>query len=49
MLETVAIILVMLWLLEPVEISVNEKHTVNIPIWARVTAIALGAGLLVAF
>ena len=31
----------------PVEISVEEKQNVNIPIWAGVGAIVVGAGLLV--
>ena len=35
--------------LGPVEVSVNEKHTIQIPIWASIAAIALGAGLLIAF
>ena len=30
----------------PIELSVNEKQTVNIPVWAGVVAIALGGGLL---
>ncbi len=30
----------------PVEIGVNEKHRVNIPLWAGVGAIVLGGGLL---
>jgi hypothetical protein len=32
----------------PVEMSVNHKETVNVPIWAGVGAIVLGAGLLLA-
>jgi TRAP-type C4-dicarboxylate transport system permease small subunit len=32
----------------PVELSVKEKETVNIPVWAGVAAIAVG-GLLLAF
>ena len=30
----------------PFEMSVKEKETVNIPVWAGVGAIVLGAGLL---
>ena len=30
----------------PVELSVKEKETVNIPVWAGVVAIAAGGGLL---
>lgn len=30
----------------PLELSVKEKQTVNIPIWAGVAAIAAGGGLL---
>jgi len=33
--------------LGPIEISVKEKETVNIPIWAGVGAIAIGSALLV--
>lgn len=32
--------------LGPIEVSVNEKHTVQIPIWASIGAIAVGGGLL---
>jgi len=32
--------------LGPIELSVKEKQTVNIPIWAGIAAIAAGAGLL---
>ena len=32
--------------LGPIEMSVKEKQTVNIPVWAGVAAIAAGAGLL---
>ena len=32
--------------LGPIELSVKEKQTVNIPVWAGVTAIALGGALL---
>ena len=31
----------------PIELSVKDKETVNIPGWAGVAAIALGGGLLV--
>lgn len=31
----------------PVEISVKDKETVNIPIWAGIGAIVVGAGVLV--
>lgn len=34
--------------LGPIEMSVNEKQTVNIPVWAGVGALALG-GLLLLF
>jgi hypothetical protein len=30
----------------PFEMSVNEKQTINIPVWAGIGAIALGGGLL---
>lgn len=30
----------------PIELTVKEKETVNIPVWAGVGAIAAGAGLL---
>jgi len=30
----------------PIEMAVKEKETVNIPVWAGVGAIVLGAGLL---
>ena len=33
--------------LGPIELSVKDKETVNIPIWAGVGAIVLGGGLLV--
>jgi hypothetical protein len=33
--------------LGPIELSVKEKQTVNIPIWAGVAAIAIGGVLLV--
>ena len=31
----------------PIELSVKEKQTVNIPLWMGVGAIAIGGGLLV--
>lgn len=31
----------------PIEISVKDKETVNIPIWAGIGAIVVGAGVLV--
>lgn len=30
----------------PIEMSVQEKETVNVPVWAGVGAIAIGAALL---
>lgn len=33
--------------LGPLTMSVQEKQTVNVPVWAGVAAIALGAALLV--
>ena len=30
----------------PFEMSVNEKQTINVPIWAGIGAIVLGGGLL---
>lgn len=30
----------------PVELSVKDKETVNVPVWAGVGAIVIGAGLL---
>lgn len=33
--------------LGPLELSVQEKETVNVPLWAGLGAIALGAALLV--
>jgi hypothetical protein len=30
----------------PIEMSVKDKETVNIPVWAGVGAIVIGAGLL---
>lgn len=32
--------------LGPIELSVREKQSVNVPVWAGVGAIALGAALL---
>jgi hypothetical protein len=32
--------------LGPIEVSVEEKETVNIPVWAGVGAIVIGVGLL---
>lgn len=32
--------------LGPIELSVKERETVNIPVWAGVVAIAAGGGLL---
>jgi TRAP-type C4-dicarboxylate transport system permease small subunit len=32
--------------LGPIEISVTEKETVNVPVWAGVVAIVAGGGLL---
>ncbi|EEF23160.1 conserved hypothetical protein [Ricinus communis] len=31
----------------PIELSVKDKETVNVPLWASVTAIVAGVGLLV--
>ena len=31
----------------PIELSVKDKETVNVPLWASVAAIAAGVGLLV--
>ncbi len=33
--------------LGPIELSVKEKQTVNVPIWAGVGAIVIGAAMLV--
>jgi hypothetical protein len=30
----------------PLELQLKEKETVNVPVWAGVAAIAIGAGLL---
>ena len=32
--------------LGPIELTVKDTRTVNIPVWAGVVAVALGAGLL---
>jgi LPXTG-motif cell wall-anchored protein len=32
--------------LGPIEMSVQEKQTVNVPVWAGIGAILLGGGLL---
>jgi uncharacterized membrane protein YidH (DUF202 family) len=32
--------------LGPIELSVTEKQTVNVPVWAGVSAIVIGAALL---
>jgi hypothetical protein len=32
--------------LGPIELSVKEKKTVNVPVWAGVGAIVIGGGLL---
>ena len=34
--------------LGPIEINANERHTVNVPVWAGIGGIAVGA-LLLAF
>ena len=31
----------------PIELSVNERQTVNVPVWAGVSAILIGGALLV--
>lgn len=33
--------------LGPIQLSVTEKETVNVPVWAGVAAIAIGGALLV--
>jgi len=33
--------------LGPIEIDVEEKETVNIPLWAGIAAVAVGAALIV--
>ena len=30
----------------PIELSVKDKETVNVPVWAGIGAIVIGAGLL---
>jgi hypothetical protein len=32
--------------LGPIELSIKDKETVNVPVWAGVAAIAIGGGLL---
>jgi hypothetical protein len=32
----------------PIEMSVKDKETVNVPVWAGIGAIVIGAGLLLA-
>ncbi|MET3134183.1 uncharacterized membrane protein YidH (DUF202 family) [Oxalobacteraceae bacterium GrIS 1.11] len=32
--------------LGPIELSLSERQTVNIPLWASIIAVAAGAGLL---
>ena len=32
----------------PIELSVKDKETVNVPVWVGIGAIAIGAGLLLA-
>jgi len=32
--------------LGPIELSVKDKETVNVPVWAGVAAIVIGGGLL---
>jgi hypothetical protein len=32
--------------LGPIELSVKDKETVNVPVWAGVAAIVIGSGLL---
>ncbi len=31
----------------PIEMSIKDKETVNVPVWAGIGAIVIGAGLLV--
>jgi multidrug transporter EmrE-like cation transporter len=33
--------------LGPIEMSVQEKETVNVPVWAGIGAILIGGGLLI--
>ncbi len=35
--------------LGPIELSVKDKKTVNVPVWAGVAAIVLGGGLLLSY
>ncbi|MDY0116741.1 MAG: hypothetical protein RBR59_04080 [Sulfurimonadaceae bacterium] len=35
--------------LGPIEVSINEKSTISIPLWAGIGAIAVGGGILLAF
>ncbi len=30
----------------PIEVSIKDKETINVPIWAGVGAVVIGAGLL---
>jgi hypothetical protein len=32
--------------LGPLELTVRDQHTVNVPVWAGVAAVVVGAGLL---
>ena len=32
----------------PIELSVKDKETVNVPMWAGIGAVVIGAGLLLA-
>ena len=32
--------------LGPIELTVNEKKTVNVPVWAGIGSIVVGAGIL---
>jgi hypothetical protein len=32
----------------PIELSVKDKETVNVPMWASIGGIVIGAGLLIA-
>jgi hypothetical protein len=34
--------------LGPIELTVNEQHTVNVPVWAGVAAIVAGGALMLA-
>ncbi|HYV99723.1 MAG TPA: hypothetical protein VE967_19845 [Gemmatimonadaceae bacterium] len=34
--------------LGPIDLSVKEKKTVNVPLWAGIAAVVIGAGILVA-